>query len=247
MRKEFFNSLRGHFNPRRREYLRNPERLIGMPATEVVNFVILKIPWISHFTLVGHRPTLEWGWPASYEQEVYYSLGPVFWKKPFKEVFHRSVINDPNFWKEVEDELGEVDIRKYEYRGAIPVDEALKHWPSEDRSYDLSMTSKVYLWDGSVRHLPMMEFGLRPSGVRQSLIKEELLKRGEHGFLLSSDTSYHFYGWRLLKGEKWDRWMNSWYWTLVDNSYILECKGYASLELMSGPKEHEVHRVIDML
>lgn len=249
MKKEFLNSLREHFNPRRREYLHNPEQLIGMPATEAVDFVIYKIPWIAHFTLAGHRPTLEWGWPASYEQEVYYSSGPVFWKEPFKDVFHRSVINDPNFWKEVENELREVDIRKY--KGTMPVNEALKHWPPEHRSYDLAMTSKVYLWDGSVRHLPMMEFGLRPSEVRRSLIKKELSKRGEHGFLLSSDTSYHFYGLRLLKGEERDRWMNSWYWTLVDNFFIyegyLEKRDYTPLRLTSGPKEHEIHRVIDVL
>lgn len=246
MRKEFVSQLRECFDPRRREYVRNPERLIGMPATEVVNFIILKIPRISHFTLVGHRPTLEWGWPASHEQEVYYSSGPVFWKRPFKDVFHRSVINDPEFWKEVEKELREVDIR--EYKGTIPVDEALKHWPLEHRSYDLAMTSKVYLKGGSERHLTMMEFGLRPTEERRLLIKKELSKRGEHGFLLHSDTSYHFYGLRLLNKKEWNHWMYSWFWTLVDNFYIEDCLDrYVSLRLTSGPEKPGIHRVIDVL
>jgi len=244
--REHLNLLRERFNPKRKEYFRDPEQLILMPAAEAVNFIIWKMPKIHHFTVVGHRPTLLWGRPSPHAPDKE-SQGPIFRQRSFRLNVPRWAINDPKLWSKLERLLSKVDVSQY--KGTIPVDEALKHWPPENRRYDLAMTSKVYLKDGSKRYLPMLEFGLKHTKARHLWIQEEISSRGEHGLLLSSGDSYQFYFLRLLDSRKeWEDWMRSWFWK-TNNQRVLQClkDHYNSLRLFSGPEKPGIHRVIDVL
>lgn len=246
------------------EYLRNPEQLIGMPATEVANFVIQSLPQISEFKVVGYQPRLGWAegyWNPLESKRPFLSKPPLLWpsytQEPFERTLPRSVINDPELWNNLEKELKEVDIE--EFVASVPTEkkyiyEVLKRWKPKDPkeiSFYLAITSTVYLENGSERHIPMMDFSFRLTKERRLLVKKDLADRGDdHGLLLRSGASFHhFYGLRLLEKEEWRKWIRSWYWTLADNFYIgfSLFKGYSSLRLSSGPEKPEIPTAIEVL
>ncbi|MCL4367498.1 hypothetical protein M1563_05020 [Patescibacteria group bacterium] len=79
--------------------------------------------------------------------------------------------------------------------------------------YNLGIFSRVHLENGSIAHLPLMDFDdyYLPISSESPQIIMERLKRvtGEKaGFILQSDRSYHYYGVNLLNGTAaWRKWM----------------------------------------
>ena len=74
----------------------------------------------------------------------------------------------------------------------------------------LALCSKVRLRDGSSGHIPMMDFRCRPSAEnleRTVLALREVYKGA--GVILNSGRSYHFYGFSVLSGDNWLRFMAS--------------------------------------
>lgn len=236
------------------ESLQNRERLIGISSIEAVNFIIQSRPEIRKFTVVGYRPRLEWGEGEVLEDKGdtwgEETTGPVFAQGKFERTFRRSALNNPDFWRRLEDELKEVEIaRWYSKEAEVPAEEAISWWKPQDRLYYLAMASKVYLSRGKERHLPTMRFFGKPEDEMRLWIKEEMLKREEHGLLLCSGTSFYFCGMRLLTREEWDSWIGSWWWK-ADNNYIFRClyrDRYSSLTLTSGPQKPKILTVIDVL
>lgn len=248
------------------EHFRNSERLIGMPASEVVNFVIRSIPEISEFRVVGYKPRLGWAegegggyWNPRGSARPFLSEPPLLWpsytEEPFERTLPRSAINNPKLWSNLEEELKQVNIE--EFVASVPtekkyIDEVLRWWKPKDPkeiTFYLAITSTVYLENGSEQHIPMLDFGFKLTEERRLLVKKDLADRGDHhGFLLHSGASFHFYGLRLLEKEEWRRWMRSWYFTLADNWYIgfSLWKGYGSLRLSSGPEKPEIPTVINV-
>lgn len=72
----------------------------------------------------------------------------------------------------------------------------------------LAMSSSLKLTDGSIRHLPMLDFHCPATPENLSLVGE-VIKRlaiGD-GFILESNKSYHFYGWKLLSANELERFL----------------------------------------
>jgi hypothetical protein len=72
----------------------------------------------------------------------------------------------------------------------------------------LALCSKVVLYNGDTRHIPMMDFRCPPSRANADAIKQLLAKTGQpEGILVESGHSYHLYGTGLLSIEEWTRFM----------------------------------------
>lgn len=68
----------------------------------------------------------------------------------------------------------------------------------------LAICSRCILRDGTVGHIPMMDFRCQPRRTSLNWIIKALRALGEeHGAILESGHSYHFYGFRLLDGNEW--------------------------------------------
>ncbi|MGY3479379.1 primase 1D-like protein [Bradyrhizobium ottawaense] len=69
------------------------------------------------------------------------------------------------------------------------------------RNRVLAISSRLTLKDGSVRHLPMLDFHCIDSSEHEPLIKSVLAEIGIGGYLVASGRSYHFYGNTLVDEE----------------------------------------------
>ena len=72
----------------------------------------------------------------------------------------------------------------------------------------LALCSKVKLRDGSSGHIPMMDFRCKPGA--PNLEGTVVALREAHdgdGAILNSGRSYHFYGFSVLDGEAWLRFL----------------------------------------
>lgn len=94
-------------------------------------------------------------------------------------------------------------------RFQLTVDE-LSEGALRDRVRDLSddeviaIYSKCRLSDGTVMHIPMMDFRALPNEQTLSVIKTALEEIQQfNGVVLESGRSYHFYGVRLLAEDDW--------------------------------------------
>jgi len=81
------------------------------------------------------------------------------------------------------------------------LDETIYRLPSH---LALAICSTCMLEDGTVAHLPMMDFRSAAKSTSANFIEGLLKAMGqEHGFILNSGNSYHFYGTRLLSESEW--------------------------------------------
>jgi len=72
----------------------------------------------------------------------------------------------------------------------------------------LAMSSSLKLADGSIRHLPMLDFHCPASSENLSLVGEVVRKLAVgNGFVLKSNKSYHFYGRELLTANELKRFL----------------------------------------
>jgi hypothetical protein len=67
----------------------------------------------------------------------------------------------------------------------------------------LGINSICWLRDGTVRHIPMMDFKPKPSPANRRLIQQSLAEIGQSGLLVQSGRSFHFYGLALLREKDW--------------------------------------------
>lgn len=74
----------------------------------------------------------------------------------------------------------------------------------------LALCSKVMLRDGSLGHIPMMDFRCRPSpdNLERTVLAITEVYKGL-GVILNSGRSYHFYGFSVLSADDWLRFMAS--------------------------------------
>jgi hypothetical protein len=81
------------------------------------------------------------------------------------------------------------------------LDEAIYRLPPH---LALAICSICILEDGTVAHLPMMDFRSAVKSTSTDFIERLLKVMGQgHGFILDSGNSYHFYGTRLLGESEW--------------------------------------------
>lgn len=72
----------------------------------------------------------------------------------------------------------------------------------------LALCSQCRSHDGSVRHIPMMDFRCLPSPENLERIRTILTGLGQKsGAIVESGRSYHFYGFELLDENEWTRFL----------------------------------------
>ncbi|HEY6231476.1 MAG TPA: hypothetical protein VIW64_09430 [Pyrinomonadaceae bacterium] len=116
----------------------------------------------------------------------------------------------------------------------------------------VSLLSKCKLGDGSIAHIPMLDFHDEPSERNLARVKSALKKLGQkRGAILESGRSYHFYGFDLLDDERWMEFMakSLLLAPLTDLRFLahrlLEVTG--SLRITSSEAKPKVPMVVDVL
>lgn len=71
----------------------------------------------------------------------------------------------------------------------------------------LALCSVCRLEDGSVAHIPMMDYRCPPHLYNFRRVELSLKEMGQEGALLKSGRSYHFYGFQTLSHEDWVKFM----------------------------------------
>jgi hypothetical protein len=87
----------------------------------------------------------------------------------------------------------------------------------------LAICSKCRLADGSVAHIPMMDFRCKSSPENQKKVESSLRGVGQKaGYILESGRSYHYYGIDLMDEKSWIQFMGKCLLLspLVDSRYI---------------------------
>lgn len=76
------------------------------------------------------------------------------------------------------------------------------------RTEVLALCSKCRLRDGSVGHIPMMDFRCSPSSrnLKRTRLAVKAIRNGK-GVIVESGRSYHFYGFSILDGDGWLRFL----------------------------------------
>lgn len=116
----------------------------------------------------------------------------------------------------------------------------------------LGVLSKVELADGTIAHIPMMDFICDVCCENLSILKELLRVAGqESGVILMSGRSYHFYGLELLSEKEWGIFLGKCLlmYRLVDSRYVGHqlIDGYCVLRLSSGGTKVQVPTVVARL
>jgi len=86
-----------------------------------------------------------------------------------------------------------------------------------------AVCSKCQLADGSIVHIPMMDFRCKPSPENLQTVKSSLRGAGQKkGYVLESGRSYHYYGLDLMDEKSWIQFMGKCLLLspLVDSRYI---------------------------
>lgn len=116
----------------------------------------------------------------------------------------------------------------------------------------LGLYSGCRLQDGSISHIPMMDFRGVPSQRHLGRIKKGLQSIGQtKGAIFESGRSYHFYGYDLLAHEEWLDFMGKCLLLapLIDSRYIAHrlIEGEAALRLSSSDAKPQIPTVIGTL
>lgn len=115
-----------------------------------------------------------------------------------------------------------------------------------------SIISKINCKDGSVRHIPMMNFHPESGSVRAIKKALKLITRNKKGCLLHSGRFYHYFGNYLLRENEWIKFVANFLMpcTIVSPRYIGHriYDGYCTLRLTRDEKfKPKLPEVIEVL
>ncbi len=75
-------------------------------------------------------------------------------------------------------------------------------------NFVLAVCSKCHLADGSIAHIPMLDFRCKPSPGNEQKVESSLRAVGQRsGYVLESGRSYHYYGLDLMDEKSWIQFM----------------------------------------
>ena len=153
----------------------------GMKAPEALETVIRKHPEIDTFTIVRYKDKL---------------------RLP-ERITAKSVDDPSTFLAQATVHDNKADQEEAVPRTALGVE----FWERLFESlgdFVLAASSKVRLKDGSVAHLPMIDFKCAPTDQNIELAKDAFAKIGQtDGVLLNSGNSFHYYGQTLMNEKEW--------------------------------------------
>lgn len=112
----------------------------------------------------------------------------------------------------------------------------------------VALCSTCTLVDGSIRHIPMMDYRILPDSKSLFVVKEALNAINQtNGVILKSGRSYHFYGFDLLPQDDWIRFLarSLLLAPLTDSRYIAHrlLEGAGSLRVTSCKAKPDVPTV----
>lgn len=103
----------------------------------------------------------------------------------------------------------------------------------------LAVASKVKCADGTIRHIPLIDFHCPDNPITRGLVVELLNVLGLRGYLLASGKSFHFYGVDLFAENEFASFMGRilLFSPIVDRAWIAHqlIEGQAALRLSSRP------------
>lgn len=118
--------------------------------------------------------------------------------------------------------------------------------------FALAFSSKVRLNDGTMAHIPLLDFRCPPSRNNLDVVKTALEALGqESGMVVDSGRSYHFYGFHLLSPDAWTQFlaMSILFAPIVDVRYVAHrlADGACRLRIGTGPHKPTVPFVTEIL
>jgi len=153
----------------------------GMKAPEAFEAVIRKHPEIETFTIVKYKDKLRLPERSTVQPvedpSKFLAQAAVHDNEADQEEHFPRTALGPEFWK------GLFELPK---------------------DFVLAASSQVKLKDGSLAHLPMVDFKCAPTQPNIELAKEAFAKIGQtDGVLLNSGNSFHYYGQTLMNEKEW--------------------------------------------
>ena len=154
---------------------------IGMKAPEAFETVIRKHPNIDTFTIVRYKDKLRLPErstvKASDDPATFIAQAAIHDDKADQEEAVARAALEGAFWTKLFESLGD---------------------------FVLAASSRVRLKDGSVAHIPMIDFKCAPTQQNVEMAKEAFPKIGQtDGVLLNSGNSFHYYGQTLMNEKEW--------------------------------------------
>ncbi len=116
----------------------------------------------------------------------------------------------------------------------------------------LTLLSQVVRTDGSLGHLPMVDFHARKSRDNQHIVEAVAQKLFPHGsILMDSGESYHAYGRQLIPCEDFERFIGTalLYAPIIDRAYLAHqlIEGECALRLTPGGGKSKAPTVVTVL
>jgi hypothetical protein len=116
----------------------------------------------------------------------------------------------------------------------------------------VALCSKCITKDGSISHIPMMDFRCKPNESTQEKLKMALYHMGlKSGAILQSGRSYHFYGFELMAEEEWIRYLAKCLLLapVADSRYIAHrlIEGVGSLRITTCQSKPDAPVIVDLL
>ncbi len=153
----------------------------GMKAPEAFESVIRKHPDIDTFTIVRYKDKLRLPERTTVKSTddptTFIAQAAVHDNKADEEEAVPRAALGSEFWTQLFESLGD---------------------------FVLAASSRVMLKDGSVAHIPMIDFKCAPTQQNVDMAKEAFAKIGQtDGVLLNSGNSFHYYGQTLMNKNEW--------------------------------------------
>ena len=113
----------------------------------------------------------------------------------------------------------------------------------------LGILSVVNVANRERKHIPMMDFRCEISAQNEQLLRQLLPRIGQqHGFLLNSGRSYHFYGMQLLSSDDWRKFLGKCLLlrNFVDERYVGHqlVDGHCVLRISASPVKRTIPAVV---
>lgn len=116
----------------------------------------------------------------------------------------------------------------------------------------IAICSRCITVDGSIKHIPMMDFRCKPTESNLKKLKIALHQMGQkHGALIQSGRSFHFYGFDLLTEDGWRKYLaqSLLMAPIADSRYIAHrlIEGVGSLRITNCRPKPDKPFVVDLL
>lgn len=216
----------------------------GMQATEVVLALLRLRDDIDTVCFSAYRPAPDLNERLVAEPELRRGAGRTFWMLGVRDALramHHALVHDKSGEREVPLRRDELTAGRMDALIA-----------GLDPGFVLALNSLVTRANGSVAHIPMIDFRCAPSDEFLTIVRHALGQVGQkRGVLLNSGRSFHFYGLELLDTDDWRGFLGRCLLLapLVDVRYVAHrlIDGYCRLRISASEKKPTIPVVVGVL